>query len=54
LFGQVYRLAGAATKTFIGLVPSGNTGGTNVSPFKPMPIDPELAKIIERSKFPAR
>jgi hypothetical protein len=48
-FGQVYRLTGAATKTFIGLVPTGNTGGANVSPFKPMPIDPELDAIIRRA-----
>jgi hypothetical protein len=50
LFGQVYRLAGAATKTFIGLVPTGNTGGANVSPVKPMPIDPELEAIIQRAR----
>ena len=50
LFGQVYRLAGAATKTFIGLVPTGNTGGANVSPVKPMPIDPELEAIIRRAR----
>ena len=49
-FGQVFRLAGAATKTFIGLVPTGNTGGANVNPFRPMPIDPELAAIIERAR----
>src|SRR5688572_11019359 len=48
-FGQMYRLAGAATKTFIGLVPTGNTGGANVSPVKPMPIDPELEAIIRRA-----
>jgi hypothetical protein len=46
--GQVPRLIGAATKTFIGLVPTGNTGGSNVSAVKPMPVDPELAAIIER------
>ena len=33
-FGQVFRIVGAATKTAFGLVPSGNTGGANVSPFK--------------------
>ena len=48
--GQVLRLIGAATKTFIGLVPTGNTGGANVSPVKPMPLDPELARIIERCR----
>jgi Protein of unknown function (DUF3703) len=30
--GQLLRLAGAATKTPFGLVPTGNTGGANVSP----------------------
>ena len=39
--GQVFRLIGAITKTAVGLVPEGNTGGTNVSPFKLMPISPE-------------
>ena len=48
--GQVYRLIGAATKTFIGLVPSGNTGGANVSPVQSMPVDPDLAAIIERAR----
>ena len=50
LFGQVYRLAGAATLTFIGLVPTGNTGGANVSPVKPMLVDPELEVIIQRAQ----
>jgi hypothetical protein len=49
-FGQVLRLSGAATKTFIGMVPTGNTGGANVSAVKPMPIDPELAAIIEAAR----
>ena len=35
-FGQVIRL----------------TGGSNVSAVKPMPIDPELASIIERASRP--
>ena len=50
LFGQAFRLAGAATKTFIGFVPTGNTGGANVSPFKPMSVDPELAAIIAAAR----
>jgi hypothetical protein len=49
-FGQAFRLVGAATKTFIGLVPTGNTGGANVSPVRPMPVDPELAEIIEKAR----
>jgi hypothetical protein len=49
-FGQSFRLAGAATKTFIGLVPTGNTGGTSVSAFQRMPIEPELEVIIARAR----
>ena len=48
--GQLVRITGAATKTFIGLVPSGNTGGSNVSAVRPMPVDPELAAIIEKAR----
>jgi hypothetical protein len=50
--GQITRLTGAATKTFIGWVPTGNTGGANVSPIKAMPIDPALAGIIEKARTP--
>jgi hypothetical protein len=48
--GQLLRIVGAATKTFIGLVPAGNTGGANVSAVRPMPLDPELAAIIDRAR----
>lgn len=48
--GQVFRLVGAATKTAIGLIPQGNTGGANVSPFRPMPIPPEHAAKLAQAK----
>ena len=48
--GQVFRIIGAATKTVFGLIPHGNTGGANVSPFKPMPVMPELAAIIQEAR----
>ena len=44
--GQVLRIAGAATKTAVGLVPQGNTGGANVSPFRSMPVSKDLADIL--------
>ncbi|MBV7258427.1 DUF3703 domain-containing protein [Erythrobacter crassostreae] len=47
-FGQIIRLAGAATKTAIGMVPVGNTGGSNVSAIKPMKLPDDLAAIIAR------
>ncbi|MCG3775815.1 MAG: hypothetical protein JW395_2661 [Nitrospira sp.] len=48
--GQLLRIAGAAISTAVGLVPRGNTGGTNVNPFKSMPIPPELAALIEEAR----
>src|SRR4028119_1078909 len=38
IFGQIFRIVGASTKTPFGIYPMGNTGGANVSPFKPMAI----------------
>lgn len=48
--GQLLRLLGAATKTALGLVPSGNTGGANVSPFLRLPISAELQALIEQAR----
>ena len=47
--GQVLRIAGAATKTPLGIYPKGNTGGANVSPIKPMPLPDDLAKILREA-----
>lgn len=49
--GQVLRMLGALTKTAIGLVPSGNTGGSNISPFRSLPIKPELQEMIDKAKL---
>ena len=51
--GQVLRIVGATTKTWIGLVPSGNTGGSNVSPFRRLPIPVELQSIIDEARTQA-
>lgn len=47
--GQVLRIAGAATKTPLGIYPKGNTGGANVSPVKPMPVPEDLAEILSEA-----
>ncbi len=52
VFGQFSRVIGAATKTWVGLIPSGNTGGANVSPFKPMAIPDDLAELIDVARSP--
>jgi hypothetical protein len=49
-FGQLFRIVGAATKTFIGLVPQGNSGGANVSPFRSMPLPDDLQAIMKQSR----
>lgn len=48
VLGQIIRLIGAATKTAIGLVPKGNTGGTNISPFKRLPLSAENQAILDK------
>lgn len=48
-FGQLLRIIGAATKTAFGLVPSGNTGGARVSPFRAMPVPEELAELMREA-----
>lgn len=50
MLGQAFRIVGAATKTAFGLVPQGNTGGADVSPFRKMPIAPELAASIQKAR----
>ena len=48
--GQLLRIVGASMGTAFGLVPQGNTGGTNVNSFKSMPIPPDLAALIEEAR----
>lgn len=50
IFGQLVRIVGASTKTPFGIYPTGNTGGANVSPFKPMPIPKDLQAILDQAK----
>ena len=48
--GQFWRLAAAAAMTGIGRLPAGNTGGANVSGFRPMPIPPDLQRAIDAAQ----
>ena len=50
VWGQVIRIIGAATKTPLGIYPTGNTGGSNVWFFKPMPFPEDLKAILDRSR----
>jgi hypothetical protein len=46
-FGQIVRIVLGMLGSAVGVVPVGNTGGTDISMFKRMPIDPELQRIID-------
>lgn len=46
-FGQVVRLVLGILGSAVGIVPVGNTGGSDISMFKRMPIDAELQRIID-------
>ncbi|MFL5431606.1 MAG: DUF3703 domain-containing protein [Myxococcales bacterium] len=47
MVGQAVRIVLGAVGSLLGSVPTGNTGGTNISMFKQLPIDPQLLKIME-------
>jgi hypothetical protein len=47
--GQAVRMVLAVFATAIGVFPPGNTGGSNVSMFKRMPIDAGLLEIMRGS-----
>lgn len=47
VFGQITRIIASIFLTNI-WVPKGNTGGTNISPIKPIPIRKELKKYFSK------
>lgn len=50
VLGQAFRIMGALSTTAIGLVPRGNTGGSNINPFAQLPLSQEHSAIISRAK----
>ena len=47
VWGQLARVVLGALGSAVGKVPAGNTGGTDISMFRRMPIDPELRRLME-------
>lgn len=47
VFGQIIRIVLGVLGSAVGVVPVGNTGGTDISMFKRMPVEPELQNIID-------
>lgn len=48
VMGQIPRLLAGGVKSFVGKVPTGNTGGANVPPLKRMEIPADLRIILEK------
>lgn len=47
VLGQAVRIVLGAVGSLVGSVPTGNTGGTNISMFRRLPIEPELLELME-------
>jgi hypothetical protein len=52
LLGQLLRLLLAAPGSWLGRAPLGNTGGTSVGLFTPMPIPDDLQAMLRESSSP--
>lgn len=50
ILGQIPRLIFGGIKSFVGKIPIGNPGGSNVPPLKPFPIEKELQEIFKKAK----
>jgi Protein of unknown function (DUF3703) len=48
--GQAWRMVAAALFTALGLVPHGNTGGSDVNGLRPMPVPPDLQQLIDAAR----
>lgn len=46
ILGQIPRLLVGGVKSFVGVIPVGNTGGSNVPPLRAMDIPADLQKIL--------
>ena len=54
VLGQAVRIVLGGLGSAIHVVPTGNTGGSDISMFKRLPVDPALQRIIEgRAQDPA-
>lgn len=49
-FGQFLRMTLAAPLALVGIVPIGNTGGSNVNGFRPMAVPADLQEIIDAAR----
>lgn len=48
IIGQIPRLLVGGVKSFVGIIPVGNTGGANVPPLRPMEIPHDIQEILSQ------
>ncbi len=49
VIGQIPRLLVGGVKSFVGKIPVGNPGGSNVPPLQSFPIAPDLEAILQKA-----
>ena len=49
ILGQIPRLLVGGVKSFVGKIPTGNTGGANVLPLRKMDIPDDLQRILSKA-----
>ena len=47
LFSQLFRIPTGVLGSMFGILPIGNTGGSNVPPFKKMEVRDDLQKMLQ-------
>lgn len=50
IIGQIPRLLVGGVKSFVGKIPVGNTGGADVPPLKPMPIQDDILRMFSEDR----
>lgn len=50
ILGQIPRLLVGGVKSFVGVIPVGNTGGANVPALKPMEIPEDVKRLLDAYK----
>lgn len=46
ILGQIPRLLVGGVKSFVGKVPTGNTGGANIPPLRVLPIEADIREVF--------
>ena len=47
IIGQLFRIITGVVGSAVGVLPYGNTGGSNVNPFKPMELPEEFKELFK-------